>query len=477
MANENPYMTDRTPRRRGAHFAQPVDPVITYGEPPRRKRRRRWPFFLLVLLALLVGGGIFGAQKLGIEPSLPKIPQISGLPNPIEAITERLGIGEKRVSILVNGKEVRVPEGSTVQEVFDLQQPEVTPGNLLSVGGNVLEEGKGDAYSFTIDGAEAPFADAATTVVAEHAQLDFRNGADVTEDFTSETTVTSTPKLVRQVKEGTTDPSYMVQQGVVQYVYQWGKQGSKEVRTGTLSGETVDGAVTEGQDCIIMCQDIHPDNDEKLVALTFDDGPGIYTDRYLQVLSDYGIKATFNLIGEQVEDGADLVRAEVAEGHQVTSHTWHHPDLTTLDADETRAQLGDTFEVIRRVAEYDTTSIRAPYGNIDIDVWLRSAGALSLSVYWTHDSEDWKLPGVDAIVSNCTSYMAPGSVILMHDAGGDRSQGVEALPRIIEAWQGAGYRFVTIEELMASDSSIPEECRANNRPMPADAVWPTEKAQ
>ena len=66
--------------------------------------------------------------------------------------------------------------------------------------------------------------------------------------------------------------------------------------------------------------------------------------------------------------------------------------------------------------------------------------------------------------------------ILMHDAGGNRDQDLEALPRIIEAWQNAGYRFVTVEELMASDSSIPEECCANYRPMPEDAVWPTEIA-
>ena len=124
----------------------------------------------------------------------------------------------------------------------------------------------------------------------------------------------------------------------------------------------------------------------------------------------------------------------------------------------------------------DTTSVRAPYGDLNIDVWLKSQGHMTLSVCWSHDSEDWTLPGADAIVSNCTSNMAPGSVILMHDAGGVREQGLEALPRIIEAWQNAGYRFVTVEELMASDSSIPEECCSNYRPMPEDAVWPTELA-
>ena len=480
MANnsENPYMTE-PPKRRGAHFAQPqpvVEPMITYGEPPRRKRRRRWPLVLL-LLALLVGGGLFGAHKLGIDLPLPKLPGISQLPNPVEFVTDKLGIGEKKVTITVDGEEVRVPEGSSVQAVFDQVKPAVTAGNLMSVGGNVLGEGQGEAYAATLDDAAVAVSDAASTTVNEGAQLTFADGADLTEDYTSETTTTSQPKLVRKVKDGTNGQGYMVQQGVVQYVYQWGRAGSKEVRTGAQSGEVVDGEVVEGQDCIIMCQDIHPDNDEKLVALTFDDGPTNYTQQYMDILDRYGIKATFNLIGEQVEECSGVVQANCASGNQICSHTWHHPDLTTLNEDETKTQLVDTFDVIKRVGGYDTTTIRPPYGDIDINVWLRSKGVMSLSLYWTHDSEDWKLPGVDAIVSNCTSYMAPGSVILMHDGGGNRDQNLEALPQIIEAWQNAGYTFVTMEELMASDSSIPEECRANYRPMPADAVWPTELAE
>lgn len=479
VANENPYMNNQGTRRRGAHFAQPVEPVITYGEPPRRRRRRKWPIVLL-LLALLAGGGYYGARKLGIDlplPDLPEIPGISQLPNPVEFVTDKLGIGEKKIAITVDGEEVRVPEGSTIQDVFERVQPSVTAGRLMSVGGNALEEGEGEAYAATLDGAEVPYDEASSTVVAADASLSFADGADVTEDYTSEVTTTGTPKLVRKVKEGTTDAGYMVQQGVVQYVYQWGKPGTKEVRTGAVSGETVDGDVTETQDCIIMCQDIHPDNDEKLVALTFDDGPTYYTEQYLSILNQYGIKATFNMIGEQVEDYADVVRTNASSGNQLTSHTWHHPDLTTLGEDELRQQLGDTFDVIKRVADCDTTSIRAPYGDIDINVWLKSAGRMSLSIYWTHDSEDWKLPGVDTMVSYCTSNMAPGSVILMHDGGGNRDQDLEALPRIIEAWQNAGYRFVTIEELMASDSSIPEECCKNYRPMPEDAAWPTEIAE
>ena len=82
---------------------------------------------------------------------------------------------------------------------------------------------------------------------------------------------------------------------------------------------------------------------------------------------------------------------------------------------------------------------------------------------------------MDAIVQNATQYMSPGSVILMHDGGGDRSQDVEALPRIIKAWQDAGYRFVTMQELLESDSSI-DMSAVNIGAMPADTMWPSELA-
>ena len=482
MADKNPYMNEQSGRRRGAHFAPEVTPVQPAYRPDLQpvppKRRSKLPLVLLLLLALC-GGGLYLWTRLGGKlpglPGLPKLPGLSEVPG-ISTVVDKLS-GEEKVTITLNGEEARVAAGSTVQEIFEAEKPDVAAGNLLSVSGNVLGEGEGEPYVAVLDGAELTTQDAQTAVVEEGASLTFSDGTDLTENFTVETVATSTPKLVRKVQEGTTDPSYMVQEGVIQYVYQWGKAGSKEVRTGTISGETVDGNVVEGQDCIIMCQDIHPDNDEKLVALTFDDGPTSYTERYMDIFDRYGIKATFNLIGEQVEECADVVKLNCESGNQICSHTWNHPDLTTIDQEQTLTQLNDTYDVIKRVGGYDTSTIRPPYGDIDINVWLKSGGRTTLSVFWTHDSEDWKLPGVDAIVANCTGRMAPGSVILLHDGGGNRDQNLEALPRIIEAWQDAGYRFVTVSELMASDSSIPEECCATYRPMPEDAIWPTELAE
>ena len=102
---------------------------------------------------------------------------------------------------------------------------------------------------------------------------------------------------------------------------------------------------------------------------------------------------------------------------------------------------------------------------------------MSASVIWTIDSRDWELPGADAIVKNCTSNVGNGDIILMHDGGGDRSQDIEALPRIIDELHKQGYRLVTLSELMDSDYRIPDEIASQYAPMPEGCSWPTELAE
>ena len=222
-------------------------------------------------------------------------------------------------------------------------------------------------------------------------------------------------------------------------------------------------------------QDIHPDNDQKLVALTFDDGPSYYTQTYLDILAQHDVKATFCIIGNQVADGAYVIGQTAQAGHLIASHTWGHLQLTALEPEQVYEEVASAATALRDVIGTDVNFVRPPYGDITDQVWLYTGGAMAVSLYWTHDSLDWETPGVDAIVQNCTQNMAPGSVILMHDGGGDRSQDVEALPRIIKAWQDAGYRFVTIRELLESDSSV-DLSAVNAGAMPTDAAWPTSLA-
>lgn len=379
------------------------------------------------------------------------------------------------VSVMVNGAPRTVFRLSTVGQLFDDERPRVKPGNLVSVAGSVLSEGKGYPFTCSVDGTRYEYQDAYDLVLHGEEDVTFMDGTDKLEGYTTEVTDLA-PKLELSVAEDTPEKGYMVQQGTVQYVKQWGKPGTHEVRHGEQSGETGDGKVIDpAQNCIIGVQNIHPDNDEKLVALTFDDGPSYYTESYLKILAENDVKATFCIIGEQVADGRQVIAQTANAGHLIASHTWDHKQLTALDDKEVRREVGDTAQALADVVGSPVTFLRPPYGDLDGEVWVKSGGVATTSVYWTHDSLDWETPGVDAIVNNATQYMVPGSVILMHDGGGDRSQDVEALPRIIAAWKEAGYRFVTIRELMESDSSI-DLSAVDMGSMPADAVWPNELA-
>ncbi len=431
------------------HFAQsptPNNPRPSSRQEPRA-RRSKGPIIAIVCILVLTGLGV-GAFML-----------VTHLP----------------VSVSVSGQQRTVFKNSSVDDLYQSEKPQVKAGNYVSVTGEVLREGQGDPYKATVNGEELSYAQAKARKLTGNEVITFADGANVLEEHTTEI-VDEQPKLEYRVAPGVGERGNQVQQGTVQYVLQWGKAGKREVLHGTESGETGTGESEQpAQNCIVVAQNIHPDNDQKLVALTFDDGPTYFTEPYLSILAEKNVHASFCIIGEQIEDGGPVIAETSNAGHQILSHSWDHQQLTTLDQDGVQFQIGDTASALREVIGKDVMYVRPPYGDIDEEVWLKSGGNMSVSVFWTHDSLDWERPGVDAIVQNSTSYMAPGSVILMHDGGGDRNQDVEALPRIIDAWQEAGYTFVTMEELLKSDSSINLEA-VQQGAMPQDAAWPTELA-
>lgn len=367
------------------------------------------------------------------------------------------------VSFTLNGSSYQMPYGSTLASIRDEDASDVTPGNLVSVNGNVITQGGGQPFVATVGGQTLSDDDAKHFRLKGGEDIGLSNGGDVTEDYDVTSQQDVAPKLKMEGSEGT-----------IFYVSQWGKAGKSETRVGKTSGETCEAVIQQPTDCVVTRQYIKPANDEKLVALTFDDGPSKYTDQYLDILEKCGIKATFNMCGNQLADFSAEAKRVADDGDEIASHTWDHKQLTTLNAEQVRQELDDSFKAIKDATGVDTTFLRQPYGSINANVWLYSGGSMTMAAYWTQDSEDWRLPGADAIVQHATANMKPGSIILMHDGGGERDQDVEALPRIIQAWQAAGYRFVTMSDLMASDPSIPSEACSSTRKMPDDAVWPTE---
>jgi peptidoglycan/xylan/chitin deacetylase (PgdA/CDA1 family) len=184
------------------------------------------------------------------------------------------------------------------------------------------------------------------------------------------------------------------------------------------------------------------------VALTFDDGPHPdFTPRMLDILAAYGIPATFFCVGLCARAYPELVARVVAGGHGVGNHTWSHPYLPDLTRDEVLRQVDATGETLRMVTGALPALVRPPYGSRTPDVLRWFAGHDLTTVLWDVDSQDWAAPGTDRIVSTVTTAVVPGSVVLMHDAGGDRGQTVAALPRVVEDLLGRGFRFVPVEAI------------------------------
>ncbi len=189
------------------------------------------------------------------------------------------------------------------------------------------------------------------------------------------------------------------------------------------------------------------------IALTFDDGPNpTYTPQILTILQEFGIKATFFDIGYLVKDYPALVQQEYSEGHIVGEHSWSHPDLTHLSVSNVRSQLAVASDAIQSAIGIRPTFFRPPYGAVNLTV-MQQAKALNLSIIvWNDDPQDWSLPGVHVIIQRAVDEARNGTIILMHDGGGNRTQTIAALPTIISTLQARGYHFVTIQQL-AHDNS------------------------
>ena len=185
------------------------------------------------------------------------------------------------------------------------------------------------------------------------------------------------------------------------------------------------------------------------VALTFDDGPNpVFTPQVLHVLEQYGVKATFFCIGERVQTYPGLVQQIQQAGDTIGVHGWDHSDLTKLSPDEIDQQLRSTSMAIQQATGTSPSFFRPPYGSTNNEV-VDSASALGLTqVLWTTNTNDWQRPGVEAIVNAALTNVQGGSIILMHDGGGNRSETVEALPQIITGLQQRGFTFVTVDQLL-----------------------------
>ncbi|MFA5883477.1 MAG: polysaccharide deacetylase family protein [Acidimicrobiia bacterium] len=178
------------------------------------------------------------------------------------------------------------------------------------------------------------------------------------------------------------------------------------------------------------------------VFLTFDDGPDpTWTPQVLDVLRANGVQATFCMVGRYVAANPDLVRRVVAEGHALCNHTQNHARLDALAAAAVETEIGAASAAIEAAAGVRPSVFRIPYGRGSPTVSAVIAKVGMSNLGWTVDPSDYTRPGAAVIVARVAQAVRPGSIVLFHDGGGDRSQTVAAIAQLIPALKSAGYTF------------------------------------
>lgn len=190
---------------------------------------------------------------------------------------------------------------------------------------------------------------------------------------------------------------------------------------------------------------------KKLVALTFDDGPGPLTPRVVATLGRLGVPATFYVQGGLVDLHPDILRATVAAGHEIGAHGWSHRDLRTTRGADFRHEVFDTRARIQAVTGTAPATMRPPYGAIDDRVLADAAPAGMVQVLWDVDTNDWQGGTARRIADHVIANATAGSIVLMHDGGERRVPTIKALPRIVRALRAKGIEFVTVSQLLTRD--------------------------
>jgi peptidoglycan/xylan/chitin deacetylase (PgdA/CDA1 family) len=187
------------------------------------------------------------------------------------------------------------------------------------------------------------------------------------------------------------------------------------------------------------------------VALTFDDGPGPYTPQVLSVLERMHAHATFFAIGRMERYFSASTTRAIEDGDVIGDHTENHPALAQLSAHNQREELLEQAARVELLGGKRPTLFRPPYGSFDARTLRQLKSLHLLMVLWSVDTGDYLQPGVPAIVERALAGARPGAIILLHDAGGVRTQTVAALPQIISGLRSRGYRIVTVPQLLKDD--------------------------
>jgi peptidoglycan-N-acetylglucosamine deacetylase len=193
----------------------------------------------------------------------------------------------------------------------------------------------------------------------------------------------------------------------------------------------------------------HIDTKEKVVALTYDDGPNPpYTNQLLQLLERNQIRATFFVIGKIAEKHPEIVRLILSNGHEVGNHSYSHQPLIFKSPWYIRSEIEKTDKLLQQLGVEQEIHFRAPYGRKLIALPYLLSRMCKKNILWDLDSKDYDALSYEAIENRVLEHVHPGSIILMHDGGGERSQTLIATEVLIKKLKENGYKFKTISELI-----------------------------
>lgn len=191
---------------------------------------------------------------------------------------------------------------------------------------------------------------------------------------------------------------------------------------------------------------------EKMVAITFDDGPDIlYTPDILAILKQYDAKATFFVVGFRAEKYPDMIKRQMNEGHEIANHTYKHIDFRGKSKQTIEEEIKKGGDVLYHITGKRPTLFRPPFGYYNKQIIDTAKQQGYTVVMWSkhQDTRDWQNPGTSRIVRRVISRIQPGQIILFHDHGsGSRKQTVQALKEILPILKEKGYIFVTVSELL-----------------------------
>lgn len=183
------------------------------------------------------------------------------------------------------------------------------------------------------------------------------------------------------------------------------------------------------------------DPNDKVIALTFDDGPSIYTDEIIEYLHENDCNGTFFVLGNKVKIYSDIVKKSISYGNEIGNHSYNHKWLIKLSENEILDQINKTQTILKEIAGYTPTILRPTYGSTNNII--KNKTNLDI-VLWNVDTMDWKYKSVNKIVARATKNLKDGNIILMHDT---KYRTLEAIKKIVPILKENNYTCVTISEL------------------------------